>query len=173
MDTVTVVLLCCGAVGTLILAVGLFVSDVLPADVDADGVFSVPVIATFVGAFGFAGALGHTLAGRDGPTGIAAAAGAGMAGAVPAAWLAARLTAALMRMPTDATVTASALLGAIGVVVTPIPVGGPGEIRVDVGGQPLKLHARADGALPLGAPVFVVETLSESSVVVVDARLSR
>ena len=37
---------------------------------------------------------------------------------------------------------------------------------MNVGGQPLKLYAKAERALPLGTAVFVVEALTESAVVV-------
>jgi hypothetical protein len=51
-------------------------------------------------------------------------------------------------------------------VVTAITDGGYGEVRITVGGQPVKLNARADGPVPLGAQVFVVAAPSDTSVVV-------
>jgi hypothetical protein len=52
------------------------------------------------------------------------------------------------------------------VVVTPIPNAGYGEVRVRVGGQPVKLNARAERPIALGAQIFVVEALTETSVLV-------
>ena len=69
-------------------------------------------------------------------------------------------------MRTDATPTRDDLVGALGVVVTPIPASGYGEVRVRLGGQPVKLNARADQPVPLGAQVFVVEAPSDTSVIV-------
>jgi hypothetical protein len=166
-DPVTVGLLVLGCAGALVLAGSLLLGEFLPAD--ADGPFSIPALAAFLGAFGFVGAVGHTVAGGSGSVAIAAAAGAGLAGAIPTAWLAIRLSRLLAHMPTDATLTASALVATSGVVVTPISAGSFGEVQVVVGGQPLKLYAKADHALPLGTQVFVVEALTESSVVVVEA----
>jgi membrane protein implicated in regulation of membrane protease activity len=69
-------------------------------------------------------------------------------------------------MRTDATPTRADLVGRLGVVVTPINPGGYGEVRVSLGGQPVKLNARSDQHVPLGARVFVVEAISDTSVIV-------
>ena len=69
-------------------------------------------------------------------------------------------------MRTDATPTRTDLVGRLGVVVTPIPAEGYGEVRITIGGQPVKLYAKADHPVPLGARVFVVEAPSDTSVVV-------
>jgi membrane protein implicated in regulation of membrane protease activity len=98
---------------------------------------------------------------------IAVAVAAGALAAVPAAWLAWRLSRAARNMRTDATPQRQHLVGSLGVVVTPVPAGaGYGEVRVRLGGQPVKLNARADRAIAAGARVFVVEAPSETSVVV-------
>jgi len=52
------------------------------------------------------------------------------------------------------------------VIVTPIPAQGYGEVRISIGGQPVKLNARSDQAVSLGARVFVIEAPSDTSVVV-------
>jgi hypothetical protein len=52
------------------------------------------------------------------------------------------------------------------VVVTAIPAQGYGEIRITLGGQPVKLNARAPQPVALGARVFVVEAPSDTSVIV-------
>ena len=127
---------------------------------------TLPVIAGFLGAFGFAGAIAATLTG-GGPLAAILAVLVGLALGTPAAWLSGRLMNAAINMPTDATPTSSDLLGALGVVVTPVPAGGGyGEVRVLVAGQQIKLHARADVALPLGTEVFVIEVPTPTSVLV-------
>lgn len=170
MDPVTVALLALGCVGALVVAASLIFGELLHigvhADHDAAGPFSVPVMAAFVGTFGFVGAIGHALAGGSGAFAGVAAVVAGLAGGLPTAWLTIRLSRMLSGMPTDATLTADDLVAQTGVVITPIGEGTFGEVRVDVGGQPLKLYAKADRPIALGTHVFVVEALTESSVVV-------
>ncbi|MER7169331.1 NfeD family protein, partial [Micromonospora sp. NPDC000207] len=90
--------------------------------------------------------------------------GGGALAAVPTAWLASRLSRAAKNMPTDPTPTRDHLVGAIGLVVTPVSAEGYGEVRVRVAGQPVKLNARADRPIPVGTQIFVVQTLSETSV---------
>jgi hypothetical protein len=156
-----------GAVGVVVLAVSLLLGDLLGlGHGDVDGPFSVPAVAGFVGAFGFVGLILAALV----PGGTGAEAGVGAAGgllaAVPTGWLAIRLTRALAGMPTDATLTSGDLIGATGVVITPIRAGGYGEVSLAVSGQRLKYNARADAPLAAGTPVLVIETPSATSVVV-------
>lgn len=127
---------------------------------------TLPVIAGFLGTFGFAGAIAATLTG-GGRLAAVLAVLVGLVLGTPAAWLSGRLMNAAINMPTDATPTSSDLLGALGVVVTPVPPGGGyGEVRVMVAGQQIKLHARADTPLPLGAEIFVIEVPTPTSVLV-------
>ncbi|HCT75405.1 MAG TPA: hypothetical protein DGT23_02180 [Micromonosporaceae bacterium] len=100
--------------------------------------------------------------------GVVGSAGIGILAAVPLAFLAGKFVDRVGNMPTDATPTATDLAGARGVVVTPIPTGGFGEIRVRVGGQPMKLYARSGKPIALGAAVIITEALSETSVVVTE-----
>jgi hypothetical protein len=169
MGAVTIGLLALGGVGILLLVISLLVGDIADlGGADASDLISLPAAATFVGAFGFAGALGSAFAGGSGTAAALAGGIAGIGGALPASWFAVRLTRALAGMHTDGTVTAAALVGVSGVVVTRIPAAGYGEVRVMIGGQPLKLNAKADTPLAAGAAVFVVEAPTESSVVVVE-----
>ncbi|MCW2501945.1 MAG: hypothetical protein JWO79_229 [Actinomycetia bacterium] len=174
MGEVTIGFLVLGAVGVVVLATSLLFGELLHlghllqlGHVDADGPFSAPAVAGFLGALGFAGALGAVAAGGTGPLALALGAAAGLAAAFPTGWLAVRLTRLVSGMNTDATLTSASLVGARGIVVTPVPAAGYGEVRVLVGGQPLKLNARADGPLATGTSVFVVAMPTESSVVVV------
>nr|WP_275586496.1 NfeD family protein [Geodermatophilus normandii] len=91
----------------------------------------------------------------------------GVVVAVPLAWGAYRLSRALRDMPTTETLTRHHLAGAQGVVVSAVPAGGFGEVRLDLAGQGLKYAARSDAPLRAGTPVYVVEALSETAVHVV------
>lgn len=161
MDPVTLGFLLIGGVGVLLLAAALLLGDLFHIELDSS--FSVPAVAGFVGAFGFAGALGASLTGS---TLLAAA--IGLAAAIPIGWLVARMTRFLVNMATDGTLTAESLIGSQGIVVTRVPAGGYGEVRVMIGGQPLKLNAKADAPLAAGTAVFVIAAPTESSVVVVE-----
>jgi membrane protein implicated in regulation of membrane protease activity len=167
MSAVTMAFLLIGGVGLVLLALSLVIGDIIHVGhPDADGPFSVPAIAGFIGAFGFVGAIGARLA----PTGtnweLVIGGGAGLLAALPTAWFATRLAKAALNMRTDATPTRTDLIGTMGVVVTPIPTVGFGEVRVSLGGLPLKVSARADRPIPRGARVFVIEAPTSTSVIV-------
>ena len=167
MDPVTVTFLVIGGLGVLVLAASLLIGDIVHfGHPDADGPFSLPAIAGFIGAFGFGGAIASALTGGGPMIALLAGIVVGLAAAIPTAWLAVRLSRAASRMRTDATPTRSDLVGRLGVVVTAIPVSGYGEVRVSIGGQPVKLNARSDRPVSLGARVFVIEAPSDTSVVV-------
>jgi membrane protein implicated in regulation of membrane protease activity len=127
---------------------------------------SLPVIAGFLGAFGFGGAIVESLLPDQGGAGLLIAVVVGLLAAVPAGWLAGRLVNAAMNMSTDATLSSNDLVGTVGVVITPVPVGGYGEVRLSVAGQQLKFNARADQPLALGTRVFVIEVPTPTSVLV-------
>jgi membrane protein implicated in regulation of membrane protease activity len=127
---------------------------------------SLPVIAGFLGALGFGGAIGATLAGGTGLVALLVGLTVGLLAAVPTAFLAGKLVNAAMNMATDGTLTSSDLLGTSGVVITPVPVGGYGEVRLAVAGQQIKFNARANEPLALGTRVFVIEVPSPTSVLV-------
>ena len=166
MSPVTMAFLVIGGIGLAVLVLSLLIGDLLQVGhADAGGPFSLPSVAGFVGAFGFAGAIAAEIIpgrGLDLPVALAA----GLVAAVPTAWLAGRLTRAAMRMRTDPTPTRADLVGTLGVVVTPIPADGYGEVRVTLAGQPLKLYAKADHPVPYGARIFVIAAPSSTSVVV-------
>lgn len=159
----TIIFLVIGLLGVLIAGLAMLGGSLLDL---GDGLFSTEAASAFIGGFGFAAAAAHELVGDS--VGVLGSSGIGVMAAVPLAFLAARLVDRVGDMPTDATPTASDLAGARGVVVTPIPTGGFGEIRVRVGGQPMKLYARSGKPIALGAAVIVTEALSETSVVVTE-----
>jgi membrane protein implicated in regulation of membrane protease activity len=127
---------------------------------------TLPAIAGFVGAFGFGGAIAASLVRSGGSGRVLLAVAVGLASALPSAWLAGRLMRAAMNINTDATLTSADLIGTMGVVITPVPVGGYGEVRVAVAGQQIKLNARADRPLALGTQVFVIAVPTPTSVLV-------
>jgi len=130
------------------------------------GELSLPVISGFLGAFGFAGAIAATLAGGHGGVALGAAVLVGLLAAVPTAFLAGKLVNAAMNMATDATLTSADLVGATGVVITPVPDRGYGEVRLAIAGQEIKFNARADQPLARGTRIFVIEVPSPTSVLV-------
>lgn len=167
MDAVTITFLLVGCVGLALLVGALFFGDALGfggAD-GVDGPLSMPSIAGFVGAFGFGGAIAASIAG-GGALAVLVGLVVGVAVAIPSAIGTLALARVAARMRTDATPTRTDLVGRMGVVVTPIPANGYGEVRIRLGGQPVKLNARAEKPIPLGASVFVIEAPSDTSVVV-------
>ncbi|MFI7574444.1 hypothetical protein [Micromonospora sp. NPDC049497] len=163
--TGTLIFLIIGVVGVAVLALALLGTELFHlGQPDLDGPVSTEAVAGFVGAFGFGGAIVNELLGARTPGLVALAAAGGVLAAVPTAWIAARLSRAARDMRTDPTPTRNDLVGALGLVVTPVPVDGYGEVRVRVAGTPVKLNARADRPIPVGARIFVVEALSETSV---------
>lgn len=156
----TTLFLVIGGIGLALLLASLLIGELLDfLPFDTDGPFSTAAIAAFLGAFGFGAAIAYSLI----PV-VLIAVVVGVVAALPLAWLAIRLTRAVMHMRTDPTLTKDHLVGATGTVVSPIPVDGYGEVRVLVAGQQMKFNARADKALPLGAEIFVIGALSETSV---------
>lgn len=155
-----------GAVGLAVVLGSLVIGDFLEGlfdgfDVGA-GVFSAPVIGSFLAAFGFGASLIMTA------TGIGAAGGAlgGLASGLVIGALALLMTRALMDMPTDAPVRTADLVGSTGVVITPIPHGGFGEVSLTHAGQITKLSARAAQPVAAGTTVVVTQVTSSSSVLV-------
>jgi membrane protein implicated in regulation of membrane protease activity len=162
MSTATAVFLIIGGSAVLILVVGLLGMDIF----DFDGPVPIEAAAAVLGAFGFGSAIASALLDARTPLPLLAAGGTGAAAAVPAGWLALRLIRAARRMPTDATPVRDDLIGLIGTVISPIPTDGYGEVRVELGGQPVKLNARADTPIPAGAQVFVITVPSDTSIFV-------
>jgi membrane protein implicated in regulation of membrane protease activity len=167
--TGTLVFLIIGGIGVAILALALIGGELAGFfDAGFDGAVSTEAIAGFVGVFGFGAATTTALVGAEDAGTLVLASGVGLAAAIPATFLIARLSRAAHDMATDDTPQRSDLIGTTGVVISPIPAGGYGEVRLQLGGHRLKLNARADEPMALGAPVLVVEAPSDTSVVVVD-----
>lgn len=169
MDPVTLGFLIAGAIGAGLLLLALVVGDLMHlGDVDADGPFSFPAIAAFIGGVGFAGAAASSLLPIGDETTRGLLSGAiGVVAALPLAWFAVRFSRSLMNMNTDRTITDADVAGALGVVLTRIPAEGYGEVRIRLSGQDIKYSARSDRTVERGAEVFVVQALSSTAVEVV------
>lgn len=167
-DTAATAFTAIGGVGLLIVLATLVLGELFDGlfgalDVDAGGgVFSAPVIGSFLAAFGFGAALIVT------STGASATVGAlgGLVSGLVVGGLALLLTRSLINMPTDETVTTRGLEGTPGIVITPIPAEGYGEVTIRHHGEQRKYNAMASEDLPVGTPVEVTGVLSASAVVV-------
>jgi hypothetical protein len=162
------VFLAIGAVGLLIVLLSLILGEIFDGlfdalDVDTgSGLFSAPVIGSFLAAFGFGAALAMFATGMGALGGSLAGLGSGMV----IGGVALGITRSLMNMPTDAPVRTGDLVGKTAIVVTRIPPEGFGEVSLTHAGQVLKLNARAAEATPAGAAVVVETVMSSSSVFV-------
>ncbi|WP_203566658.1 hypothetical protein [Aestuariimicrobium ganziense] len=158
-----------GVIGALVLLLSLVIGDIGDVDFGHDwdfgaDLFSIAALAGFAGAFGFGAALVESLTGQ---TWLGVLAGV-LVGAV-IAWLVARLTRALKTGGTAGTVRTSNLVGLEGVVLSSIPAGGFGEVRIRAHGQQLKLNARSEAALETGQRVWVSGVVSPTAVEVRDS----
>jgi membrane protein implicated in regulation of membrane protease activity len=169
MSTVTITFLAIGCLSLLLLLLSLIGGGHLDAGhlhaggPDGGGALSLPALSGFIGAFGFGGAIAAELAPAHS---LLAASAVGVLAGIPTAWAAGRLARAARNMRTDATLTSGDLVGATGTVITPIPAGGLGEVRLAVAGQPLKFNARSAVPLATGTHIFVIEVPSPTSVLV-------
>lgn len=149
-----------GVICTVILVVSI-VLDGFDDALDALDVgppwLSLPVVAAFLGAFGFGtGAFVDAVGAVAVVPGVAAGAGF--------AWLAARLTAAAVHMPTGTTDTEEAMLGSLGRIVTPTTPTRTGEALLHRPAGPVKVACTADTDLPAGTEVIVVDVRSATFV---------
>lgn len=120
---------------------------------------SLPVIAAFLAAFGFA--TGAFIDEIGAPAlGIGAVTGLGFG------FGAYRLSKAVMHMPTDPTESADDLLASFGHIVTPTSPGRYGEVLLRRPGGPLKVTASSTESLPAGTEVVVVDVTSSTLVTV-------
>lgn len=166
--TASTVYLVIGGVGLLIVLAALVLGEVLDGvfgafDLDVGGgVFSAPVLGSFLASFGFGAAL--VMASTNANATVAALGGLGSG--VVVGGIALAMMRSLMSMPTDATVTTRGLEGTPGVVITPIPADGYGEVTIRHHGEQRKYNARAAEPLPVGVQIQVTAVLSASAVVV-------
>ncbi|MEV5970216.1 hypothetical protein [Streptomyces sp. NPDC051921] len=154
-----------GIAGLALLILSLVFDGVVEGVLDGiggglDGFLSLPVVAGFVSALGFTGAV---VLGTTG-TGVGVATGAGVVTGVVVAWLTWRFSRALMRDGAAPAPRGEDLTGTSGSVVTAIPMGGYGEVLLHLAGQPVKYAAKAASPVARGAEVWVESVLSPTAV---------
>lgn len=152
-----------GGIGVALLLVTLVVGDVLDGILDFGGdLFGIETIAGFIGAFGFAGAIAHSL--TDGNFGISlvVAIVAGLLIGLAAGYAASQLK----KGGDEANVRSGDLTGKPATVVDTIPADGFGSVSLTVSGHLTRLNARCPGGLPAGTPVTISAVLSPTSVAV-------
>lgn len=163
------VLLVLGALGLAVVLAGLLLGELLDGAVDAVvpgdvGPGVTPAAGAALSAFGFGGALAL----RSADLALPLALTLGAAGGVAVGGLALVLSRAVVGAASPPP-TGSDLYGVYGSLVTRVPPQGYGEVALVVHGTRRKLAARAEQPLPAGAPVYVLEVLSETSVLVAPA----
>lgn len=160
-----------GAVGLGLLLVSLVIGDLLDGflggllDWLESDWFSTAAIGGFVSAFGFAGAIAY------GPMTLTLLPSMVIGAAVGAlfAWLALWLTRLLKEEHTDAAPSGDAAIGLDAAVITTIPTGGFGVVRVALGGHTVTYNAKApdtEEAITPGTAVHVTGVLSPTAVTV-------
>lgn len=159
-----VLFLVIGAVGALLLIVGLVIGDVFDGVLPESDWLSMTAIATWLTAFGF----GAYVIDERSPLPTIIAVIVGAAAGFALGYVALRWSRSLATMATDATPTAADLTGRHGRVITAIPPRSSGEILVRMGGQPVKLTAVAGSGqgetFERGTEVVVVDVLSSTRV---------
>lgn len=160
-----------GAVGLALLLVSLVIGDLLDGflggllDWLESDWFSTAALAGFVSAFGFGGAIAY------GPLALTLLPSIAIGSLVGAlfAWFALWLTRLLKDDHTDAVPSGDAAVGLDAAVITTIPAGGFGVVRVALGGHTVTYNAKApddDEAITPGTPVHVTGVLSPTAVTV-------
>ncbi|APE24587.1 MULTISPECIES: hypothetical protein [Streptomyces] len=156
-----------GVAGLIVLALSLVFDGFLESvggafDGFLDGFLSLPVIAGFVSALGFAGAIATGAAGA----GAVTATLTGVAAGALVGWLTWRFSRALLRDGDASAPRGEDLTGTSGAVVTAIPAGGYGEVLLYLAGQPVKYAAKSAVPVERGSEVWVESVLSPTSVTV-------
>jgi membrane-bound ClpP family serine protease len=157
------VFLVLGVVGLVLLGLSLLLGDLFGGALDAlsGDAFSSAAIGGFVSAFGFGAALSE---GLGAPLWLAVV--VGVAVGLGFGWFATWLTRVVRGGGSDATVSTGDAVGRDAKVLTGIPDGGFGVVRVQVGGHTLQLNARAERAIEVGTEVYVTAVLSPTAVAV-------
>lgn len=153
-----------GFIGLGVLLLSVVIGDLFDVSGHFDGVldsdiFSTAAVASFLGAFGFAGYVAHAVVG---PLWLAIV--IGLAVGLAVGYGAIRLTRSLQRDGDTPSLNTSTMVGLPATVISTIPTQGYGEIRINVGGQPLKINARSHLEIPQGTEVWVSGVLSATAV---------
>ncbi len=155
------VFLIIGIIGAILLVFSVILDGVFDAFNFGDGPLSLTTIAAFTAIFGFAS---FAMVGAGASTTVAGIVGAvaGVAGGAVAWWLS-RL---VRNAESNTSVSSEELIGVEASVVLAIPAGGLGEVALVRHGERVSLSATAATAIPRGARVRVVQTLTATSVTV-------
>ena len=152
-----------GVIGLLTVLLSILLGDILEGifNLDALGgdLFSVAGLAAFLGAFGFGGVI--SLAVVD-VTWIAVA--VGIVAGIAAAAGATAMTRWLKRSESSSTFQSHSMVGSTARVITDIPAGGFGEVRILGAGQSRKRAARSAVPVPAGTEVWVSAIVSPTAV---------
>ncbi len=158
-----------GVVGLLIVLLSILLGDVIDGMFDLDmlggDLFSVAGIAAFLGAFGFGGVISVALLDV---TWIAVV--VGIVAGFLAAWGATSLTRWLKRSESSSTFRSRSMIGTSARVITDIPAGGFGEVRLLGSGQSRKRTARSTVPIKAGTEVWVSAIVSPTAVEVTPSR---
>ena len=159
-----------GVIGIGVLLLSILLGDIIDGLFDLDflggDLFSLASLAGFMSAFGFGGVT--SLAIVD-VTWIAVA--VGLVAGILAAWGATSFTRWLKRSEAHSTFKSTSMVGSTARVITDIPAGGYGEIRVLGSGQSRKRAARSELPIPAGTEVWVSAIVSPTAVEVTPARM--
>ncbi|MBD0711819.1 MULTISPECIES: hypothetical protein [unclassified Streptomyces] len=152
-----------GIAGLVVLALSLVFDGLLESlGGGLDGFLSLPVIAGFVSALGFTGAI---VTGATG-AGVLVATLVGVAAGVLAGWSTWWFGRTLIRDGDAPAPRGEDLTGTSGAVVTAIPAEGYGEVLLYLAGQPVKYAAKSATPVARGSRVWVDAVLSPTSVTV-------
>jgi membrane protein implicated in regulation of membrane protease activity len=152
-----------GGIGLILLIVAIVVGDVLDGVLDSlGGLFSTEVIAGFMGALGFGGALALSLTGSTPLAwviGVVSGVLLGLAAGAASRWL--------HRDDHTGSVRPGDLVERRGRVLSEVPADGYGVVTLSVAGHVTHVNARSATPLEAGTEVVVVEVLSPTAVRVV------
>ncbi len=152
-----------GGIGIAILVLSIVLGDLFDGalsflDVGSD-FFSSAALGGFLGAFGFAGAIG-----LDATDNVTAGVGIGFAAGLAVGAGAGLVSSQLQRGGDESNVRTSTLTGRTATVLNAIPEGGYGEVTIGVSGHITKLNARSAAPVAAGTPVTITAVLSATSV---------
>ena len=152
-----------GVVGLLIVLLSIVLGDVIDGIFDLDmlggDLFSIAGLAAFMGAFGFGGVISLALIDV---TWIAVV--VGLVAGVLAAWGATSFTRWLKRSEATSTFKSHTMVGSTARVITDIPAGGFGEVRIFGSGQSRKRAARSATPILAGTEVWISGIVSPTAV---------
>lgn len=152
-----------GVIGLVIVLLSILLGDVVDGIFDLDimggDLFSLAGIAAFLGAFGFGGVISLSVVDV---TWIAVV--VGIVAGILAAWGATAFTRWLKRSESSSSFRSHTMVGATARVITDIPAGGYGEVRIQGSGQSRKRAARSALPIQAGTEVWVSGIVSPTAV---------